>query len=156
MFGCMQISSLLTKLQGLGEIPSPDAQAPVEPTDIQKHGLRKKLKSSVVHMEVVYWKVYNFWYTYGAQLQSENGVGSFKYEFVQKMLQLHQDIVAVTDKLITRQQSDSTSLDNLQMKIGDILSLQRLHITQFEFCLDEFNRYLVSLGRLGSFLQHRG
>ena len=152
----MQISSLLTKLQGLGEIPSPDAQAPVEPTDIQKHGLRIKPGSSVVHMEVVYWKVYNFWYTYGTRLQSGNGVGTSKYDLAQKMFQLHQDIVAVIDKLIIGQQSDSGSLDNLQRKIGDILSLQKQHITQFEFCLDEFNRYLVSLGRLESFLQHRG
>ena len=152
----MQISSLLTKLQGLAEIPSQDAQAPVEPTDIQKHGLKRKLESSVVHMEVAYWKVYNFWYTYGGALQSGNGVGTSKYDLVQNMLQLHQDIVAVIDKLITGQQSDATSLDNLQRKIGDILSLQKQHMIQFEFCLDEFNRYLVSLGRLGSFLQHRG
>ena len=104
--------------------------------------------------EVACWKVCRFWYTYGGALQSGNGVGTSKYDLVQEMFQLHQDIVTVMDKLITGQQSDSSSLDNLQRKIGDILSLQRRHITQFESCLDEFNRYLVSLGRLESFLQH--
>ena len=117
--------------------------------------LRETLQTSVQRTEVAYWKVYNFWCAYGVQLQSENGSGTFNYDFIQKMGQLHPDIVAVMDKLITGQQSDCGSLDNLQSKIGDILSLQRRHITQFQFCLDEFNRYLTSLCLLQCVLQHR-
>ena len=94
-------------------------------------------------------KLYNFWYTHGAALQSANGVGTSKYDLVQKMLRLHQDIVAI------RQQSDAASLNSIQKKIGDILQLQRMHVMQFRSCLDEFNRYLAALGRLESFLQHR-
>ena len=88
--------------------------------------------------------------THGAALQAANGVGTSKYDLVQKMLRLHQDIVAI------RQQSDAASLNSIQKKIGDILQLQRMHVMQFRSCLDEFNRYLAALGRLESFLQHRG
>jgi hypothetical protein len=115
---------------------------PVQLTGDHKHRLRGTL--------------YNFWYTYGVQLESENGPGTFKYDFVQKMSQLHPDVVAVMDELVTGQQSDSGSLDNVQSKIGDVLSLQRRHIIQFEFCLDEFNRYLAALLLLKGVLQHRG
>jgi len=117
-------------------------ERPVELIDEHKHRLRETL--------------YNFWYTYGVQLESENGPGTFNYDFVQKMSQLHPDIVVVMDKIVPGQQSDSGSLDNLQSKIGDVLSLQRRHITQFEFCLDEFNRYLAALLLLEAVLQHRG
>ena len=110
--------------------------------------LREALQTSVQRTEVAYWKVYNFWCTTGVQLQSENGSGTFNYDFIQKMGQLHPHIVAVIDKIIIGQQSDSVSFENLHRKIEDILSLQRRHIIQFQSCLDEFNRYLTALGLL--------
>ncbi len=130
--------------------------APVELTDARKHGMRGKLQRSAVNTEVAYWKVYNFWYTHGAELQSENGFGTYNSDLVQKMFQLHPDIVTVMDKIIIEQQSNSVSLDTLQRKIEDILNLQMRHIIQFEFCLDEFNRYLAELRLLQGVLQHRG
>ena len=107
-----------------------------------------KLQRSTNNTEIAYWKVYEFWYSYGTQLQSENGPGTFNYDLVQKMGQLHPHIVTVIDKIIIGQQSDSVSFENLHRKIEDILSLQRRHIIQFQSCLDEFNRYLTALGLL--------
>ena len=87
-------------------------------------------------------RVHHFWQVHGGQLQAENGPGTFKHDLVQQMLHLHPDIVAGMDTLTTGRHSGSARLEK---KIGDILSLQRRHITQFEFCLDEFNRYLAAL-----------
>ena len=99
-------------------------------------------------MELAYWKVCEFWYTYGTRLESENGPDTFKYELVQKMGDLHADIVAVAviDQVIG-------GLGPLRGKIQDIVSLQRRHIMQFEFCLDDFNRYLTTLQLLDVVLQ---
>lgn len=92
-------------------------------------------------MEDICGKVYGFWCTYGRRLESENGVGSFKYELVQKMGDLHVDVVGVRDK-------GSVGSGELLRKIQEVVSLQRRHMMQFEFCLDEFNRYLTGLGLL--------
>ena len=86
--------------------------------------------------------VHHFWHVHSGQLQAENGPGTFNHDLVQQMLHLHPDILAGMDTLTTGRHSDS---GRLEKKIGDILSLQRRHITQFEFCLDEFNRYLAAL-----------
>ena len=82
-------------------------------------------------MELAYWKVYEFWYTYGRRLESENGPGTFKYELVQKMGELHADIVNVIDQLSARQELDSVAVDTVRGKIRDIVSLQSMHIIQF-------------------------
>jgi hypothetical protein len=74
-----------------------------------------------------------FWNTYGALLQSENRHGTFKYDIVEKMGQLYQDIEASKDESIIRG------------KILDILREQRTHIIQFESCIDTFNDYLCAL-----------
>ena len=145
-----EMSSLLTKLQGLGEAPSPF-------TESYKHNRRALLDGSTVPIVVAYRKVYNFWRYYGDELQENNGPLTFKYDLVQKMRQLHPDIAAVMDKMVSIQQSDSASLDNLQKKIGDILQLQTMHIMQFEGVRqDEFNRYMIALALIHSILEHRG
>ena len=103
-------------------------ERPVELTDEHKHRLRETL--------------YNFWYTHGVQLESENGPDTFKHELVQKMGDLHADISRYRRRPVT-----------LRGKIQDVVSLQRRHIMQFEFRLDEFNRYLAGLQLLGVVLQ---
>ena len=72
--------------------------------------------------------------------RGRNGTGSFKYELVVKMGDLHGDIGAGIDSVV---------VDTVCGKIQEIVSLQRMHIMQFEFCLDEFNRYLTALQLLG-------
>ena len=147
-----EMSSLLTKLQGLGEAPSPF-------TESYKHNRRALLDGSTVPIVVAYRKVYNFWRSYGEELQENNGPSTFKYDLVQKMRQLHPDIAAVMDTMVSIQHkaADSASLDNLQKKIGDILQLPRMHIMQFEGVRqDEFNRYITALALIHSILEHRG
>jgi hypothetical protein len=159
MFGRMhhtEMSSLLTKLQGLGETPSPDAHTPVELTESYKHKRRALLDDSTVPIVVAYRKVYNFWRYYGDELQENHGPSTFQYDLVQKMVQLHPYIAAVMDTLVSNQQPDSASLDNLQKKIGAILQLQRMHIMQFESRQDEFNRYLTALALIHTILERRG
>ena len=92
-------------------------------------------------MELAYWRVCEFWRTYGTRLESENGPDSFKHELVQKMGDLHADISRCRRRPVT-----------LRGKMQDVVSLQRRHIMQFEFCLDEFNRYLAALQLLGAVL----
>ena len=96
-------------------------------------------------MDLAYSKVHAFWHTFGPLLQSENGPGTFNYEFVQTMAQLHPYILAVIDKPIRGPQSDPVVLDALRRKVQDILDLQRRHMIQFEPCLDQFNGYLTTL-----------
>ena len=105
-------------------------------------------------MEPAYSKVHAFWYTYGPLLQSQNGPGTFKYEFVQTMGQLHPYILAVIDKPIGGAQSDPVVLDAVRRKVQDILGLQRMHMIQFEACLDQFNGYLTALGLLDVILMN--
>jgi hypothetical protein len=77
-----------------------------------------------------------FWEVYGGWLVAENGPGSFKHELVVKMGDLHGDLEAGID---------SVPVDTVRGKIREIVGLQRMHLMQFEFCLDEFNRYLAAL-----------
>lgn len=79
-----------------------------------------------------------FWRANGVRLEAENGPGTFKHELVQKMGVLHGDIVGAMVKV---RGEGGTMRGNVQ----DILSLQRRHLMQFEFCVDEFNRYLSAL-----------
>jgi len=82
--------------------------------------------------------VCGFWRVNGVRLESENGADTFKYELVQKMGVLHGDIVGEMEQV--RGEGGT-----IRGKIQEILSLQRRHLMQFEFCLDEFNRYLSAL-----------
>lgn len=77
-----------------------------------------------------------FWEVYGGWLVAENGPGSFKHELVVKMGDLHVAIGGVIDPV---------GVDTVRGKIREIVGLQRMHLMQFEFCLDEFNRYLSGL-----------
>ena len=83
-----------------------------------------------------------FWNTYGELLLSENGHGTFKYDIVDKMRQLYQDIEASKDESI------------IHCKILDILREQRTHIIQFESCIDTFNDYLCALRLLDVMFRH--
>ena len=100
------------------------------------------------NMELVYSKVYVFWNTYGRRLESEHGPDTFAYELVVKMRELNAYILAVPDQVLV-------DWDRLHRKIQDIMSLQRRHIIQFEFCLDDFNRYLTALELLDVLLSLR-
>ena len=82
--------------------------------------------------------VYEFWRVNGGRLEAENGAGTFKYELVQKMGVLHGDIVGEMEQVRGEE-------GTIRWKVGEILSLQRRHLIQFEFCLDELNRYLSAL-----------
>jgi len=92
--------------------------------------------------EAAYLKVWHFWTTYGAVLQSENGHGTFNYEFVEKMRRLYQDITLARNGAI------------IHGKILDILGEQKKHMIQFECCLDAFNGYLGALSLLDVMFRH--
>ena len=77
-------------------------------------------------MQLAYSKVHVFWNTYGRRLESEHGPGTFAYELVVKMGELHACTLAVPDQVLV-------DWDLLHRKIQDIMSLQRRHIIQFEF-----------------------
>lgn len=94
-------------------------------------------------------EVYEFWRDNGGWLEAENGAGTFKYELVQKMGALHGDIVG---EMVKVRGEEGT----MRGKMQEILSLQRRHLIQFEFCLDEFNRYLSALRLLDVLLQPCG
>ena len=87
-------------------------------------------------MQLAHRRVHGFWCAHGARLESENGPGTFKHELVQQMREVHAE-----------QEKGRTACSSpvLRRKMQDILSLQRRHIMQFEFCLDEFNLYLTAL-----------
>ena len=108
------ISTMLTQLRGLAEAPTAGTAA------------QRK--------QAAYDTVRAFWQTYGAVLERDNGPGSFKYDFVQKMKALHQDTT--------------------HTRILDILSQQRKYVYQFDSCLDQFNKYLAALRLLDTCLQH--
>ena len=91
-------------------------------------------------------EVYEFWRVNGVRLEAENGAGTFKYELVQTMGALHGDIVGEMEHVRGEE-------GTIRWKVGEILSLQRRHLIQFEFCLDEFNRYLRALRLLDVLLQ---
>ena len=67
---------------------------------------------------------------------SEQGSDSFKHDLVVKMGDFHVDLEAGID---------SVAVDTVRGKIREIVGLQRMHLMQFEFFLDEFNRYLSGL-----------
>ena len=94
-------------------------------------------------------EVCGFWRENGGWLEAENGVGTFKYELVQKMGALHGDIVGEMEQ-VSREEG------MIRGKMQEILSLQRRHLIQFEFCVDEFNRYLRALRLLDVLLQPCG
>ena len=96
----------------------------------------------VERRESAYHKVWHFWSTYGAGLQSENGHGTFKYECVEKMARLHRDIALAMNGAI------------IHGKILDILGEQKNHMIQFECCLDAFNDYLGALRLLDVMFRH--
>ena len=96
----------------------------------------------VKRKNIVYNKICYFWTTYGTMLQTENGYGTYKYEFLDKMAQLYQDIEDAKDKVIIHE------------KILDILGEQRRYLIQFECCLDAFNDYLCSLRLLDVMFRH--
>lgn len=104
-------------------------------------------------MELAYSKMYEFWNTHGMRLESEHGPGTFAYELVVKMRELHACIVEVIDQLLLVENCNFIDADPLRWKIQDILSLQRRHIIQFRFCLDDFNRYLTALGMMDVLLE---
>ena len=87
-------------------------------------------------------KVRTFWETYGAALQAENRPGTFKHDIVVKMGELYQYIADGQDKAIVHR------------KILDILGEQRMHMIQFQSCIDAFNRYLGALSLLDTMIQH--
>lgn len=111
---------------------------------------RFELQQPTKQMELARWKVREFWHLYGTRLESENGPGTFMYELVQKMSALHAGIA-----IETGEQCISVGLGQLRGKMQDIVSLQRRHIMQFEFCLDEFNRYLAALRLMDVVLRPR-
>ncbi len=82
--------------------------------------------------------MYEFWRENGRWLEAENGAGTFKYELVQTMGALHRDIVGEMEQVRGEE-------GTMRGKVVEILSLQRRHLIQFEFCVDEFNRYLSAL-----------
>ena len=94
-------------------------------------------------------EVYEFWRVNGRWLEAENGAGTFNYELVQKMGALHGDIVGEMEHVRGEE-------GTIRWKVGEILSLQRRHLIQFEFCLDEFNAYLSALRLLDVLLQPCG
>ena len=99
-------------------------------------------------MELEYSKVYKFWNTHDKQLESEHGPDTFAYELVVKMRELHAYIVQVIDQVLQGENCNFIDVDPFRGKIQDILSLQKRHIIQFRFCLDDFNRYLTALGMM--------
>ena len=90
-----------------------------------------------------YNKVRHFWTTYGTRLQSENRQGTFKYDIVEKMRHLHQELSLSSDALII-----------IHGKILDVLREQKMYIIQFNFCIDEFNDYLCALRLLDVIIRH--
>jgi CTP-dependent riboflavin kinase len=92
--------------------------------------------------DTAYYKIWYFWTTYGTKLQTENGYGTFKYEFVDKMYQLYQDIADAKNNVI------------IHGKIIDILGEQRQYLIQFECCLDAFNDYMCALRLLDVMFRH--
>ena len=106
-------------------------------------------------MELALCQASDFWHTHGMLLESANGPGTFKYDLVQKMGELHAELLSVTDTIF-REPRHPVGLHPLRAKIQDIVTLQSRHIMQFECCLDEFNRYLTALRLLDVLLQPRG
>ncbi len=106
----------------------------------EEHGERENYKNQQRNkeMEGAHRTVCGFWWVNGRRLESENGPGTFKYELVQKMGDLHGDIVGLMDQVCGEE-------GTIRGKIQEIVRLQRRHLMQFEFCLDEFNRYLSAL-----------
>jgi hypothetical protein len=96
--------------------------------------------------QIAYNKVRNFWTTYGARLQSENKQGAFKYDIVEKMKHLHQELSLSCDA-----SSDALIIHD---KILDVLREQKMYIIQFNFCIDEFNDYLCVLRLLDIIFRH--
>ena len=94
-----------------------------------------------------YNKVCHFWTTYGARLQSENRQGTFKYDIVEKMRHLHQELSLSSD-------ASSIALIIIHGKILDVLREQKMYIIQFNFCIDEFNDYLCVLRLLDIIFRH--
>jgi hypothetical protein len=87
-----------------------------------------------------YRSVHEFWRVHGTRLEGENGPDTFKHELVQKMGGLDGEIVGLIDRV-----SGGVGVDVVRWRMGEILSLQRMHLIQFEFCVDEFNGYLSAL-----------
>jgi hypothetical protein len=94
-----------------------------------------------------YNKTCHFWTTYGARLQSENRQGTFKYDIVEKMRHLHQELSLSSD-------ASSDVLIIIHGKILDVLREQKMYIIQFYFCIDEFNDYLCALRLLDVIFRH--
>jgi hypothetical protein len=98
-----------------------------------------------------YNKVRHFWTTYGARLQSENRQGTFKYDIVEKMRHLHQELSLSSD---ASSNASSDALIIIHGKILDVLREQKMYIIQFYFCIDEFNDYLCALRLLDMIIRH--
>jgi hypothetical protein len=94
-----------------------------------------------------YNKVCHFWTTYSERLQSENRQGTFKYDIVEKMRHLHQELSLSSD-------ASSDALIIIHEKILDVLREQKMYIIQFNFCIDEFNDYLCALRLLDVIIRH--
>ncbi len=90
----------------------------------------------------VYERIRGFWVRNGVVIGQENGGGSFKSGFVERMKELHGDM------------SDGARHDIIHRRILEILGEQRLYMIQFECCLDEFNGYLGALRVLDMMMQH--
>lgn len=86
--------------------------------------------------------VRTFWETYSAELLTENGPGTFKHDIVVKMGELYHYIADGKEKAMVHR------------KILDILGEQRMHMIQFQSCVDAFNRYLGALSLLDTMIQH--
>jgi hypothetical protein len=97
--------------------------------------------------QIAYNKVRHFWTTYGTRLQSENRQGTFKYDIVEKMRHLHQELSLSSD-------ASSDALIIIHVKILDVLREQKMYIIQFYFCIDEFNDYLCDLRLLDVIFRH--
>ncbi|NDB86979.1 MAG: hypothetical protein EB127_30480 [Alphaproteobacteria bacterium] len=92
-----------------------------------------------------YNKVRHFWTTYGTRLQSENRQGTFKYDIVERMRHLHQELSS---------DASSDALIIIHGNILDVLREQKMYIIQFYFCIDEFNDYLCALRLLDVIIRH--
>jgi hypothetical protein len=91
----------------------------------------------------VYERIRGFWLRNGVAIGDENREGgSFKSGFVERMKELHGDMSGGRDQ------------DIIHRRILEILGEQRLHMIQFECCLDEFNGYLGALRVLDTMMQY--
>jgi hypothetical protein len=78
-------------------------------------------------------QVRDFWHRHALHLQQNNPPSSFKHDFVCDMQALDADITAGSHEAV------------MHRRVRDILWKQRAFLIQFEFCLDEFNKYLAAL-----------